>query len=384
MKKNVITLVITLAAAGSIAGVVGYNGMQMAMAKEASTQHVQQNNVVLPSVSVQTTTASAYEAEVIGYGETRPRFELQFASEVSGRVEWLADEFETGKVIEQGTVLARLDDTAYQQALSQAKADVADTRLELLEEERQGEQAKSEWQRSGLSGEPASPLVLREPQLASAKAKLVNAQQALEKAQKDLSDTEIKAPFDALVVTRDVQPGTYLASGGMIATFYSVDRIEVEIPLSEAQWANLPQSQDFTQWSVELTDSNGLQSWTGEVERAYQHLDSGTRQRSLIVTVDNPLEKEHPLFSGTFVQARLNGATMEQLWELPASAISQQGELWLVDDDGLLHKASADKAFERQDKVYVTPVVTDSEAQVVLRPLSTFNVGMKVSASENS
>ncbi|MCZ8485537.1 hypothetical protein O9993_06550 [Vibrio lentus] len=40
---------------------------------------------------------------------------------------------------------------------SKAKANVAPAQLDLLEEQRQGRQAKSEWQRSGLSDEPDSP-----------------------------------------------------------------------------------------------------------------------------------------------------------------------------------------------------------------------------------
>ncbi|MDO6762819.1 efflux RND transporter periplasmic adaptor subunit [Agarivorans sp. 1_MG-2023] len=395
MKKNAITLAITLAAAGAIFVVVGYNGSQMAQAKgmpgkpAPAQEHVVEvgapaSVINLPAVSVQATGTGSYQAEVIAYGETKSRFELEFTSEVSGRVVWLADNFETGEVIKQGAVVAQLDDSAYQQALTQAKADVADARLALLEEQRQGEQAESEWLRSGLSGEPASPLVLRKPQLTSAKAQLVNAQQALASAEKDLDDTKIKAPFDALVVVRNIQPGSYLTAGSNVATFYSVDRIEVEVPLSESQWENLPSNQDFSQWNVELSDSSSSQTWAATVVRAYQHLDHNTRQRSLIVAVDKPLEQNTPLFAGTFVQATLSGSSLGGLWELPASAISQQGDIWLVDEQNLLQKATAKPVFERQNKVYVKPLTDKAVAQVVMRPLSNFNVGMKVTPSEDS
>ncbi|WP_394243185.1 efflux RND transporter periplasmic adaptor subunit [Vibrio astriarenae] len=390
MKKNAITFAITLAAASSIFAVSSYNGSQMAQAGQgpqpnAPIEIIHEDSPIAqaaPKVAVQTTNTDSYQAQVVGYGETKARYELDFSSEVSGRVELLTEDFETGTIVKQGTILAKLDDTTYQQAVTQAKADVASANLALLEEQRQGEQAKSEWERSGIDGEPSSPLVLREPQLASAQATLANAQQALEKAQRDLEDTVVRAPFDALIVSRDAQPGSYLAVGQVIATLYSVDRVEVELPLSEQQWNSLPTSTDFDQWQVTVTDSTGLHQWKAHVERTLQHVEENTRQRSIIVAVDLPLEQSTPLHPGTFVKATLNGAVVDEVWEIPASAVSQQGDIWTVNTEGLLQKQPAEKLFERQDKVYVTPSVEEDNVQVVMRPLSTFQEGMKVNPSE--
>lgn len=393
MKKNAITYVITLAAAGSIFTVAAYNGSHIARAKtpqeKPTTEVVEQapqsnieQTLKLQQVAVQTTSSASYQAEVIGYGETKPRYDLSFTSEVSGRVKSLAESFETGRIIKKGEVIAKLDDTSYQQAVSQAKADVASARLALLEEQRQGEQVKSEWERSGLDGEPSSPLVLRKPQLVSAQATLNNAQQALKKAEKDLEDTVIRAPFDALVVVRDIQPGSYLSTGSNIATLYSVDRVEVEIPLSDQQWANLPKTDDVGEWHITVQDTTSEHQWQARVARTSQHVTQDTRQRSLIAVVDYPLEQETPLYPGTFVQAKLTGTKIDQLWEVPASALSQQGDIWTVDAQGVLQKSSAHKLFERQDKVYVSPTLTDGSAQVVMRPLSNFQVGMKVTPKE--
>ncbi len=432
MKKNAITLAITMVAAGSIFAAMAYNGSQidksghqprgpraeqsqstsdnpttraLTIESTAKVDRSLQASSVLKNdttgttgglssveeqgnetasyqrIAVQTTQPASYRAEVVGYGETTPHYSLSLSSEVSGRVISLEDQFEVGVVVEQGTVLARLDQVAYQQAVTQAEADVASARLALLEEQRQGEQAKSEWERSGLTGEPSSPLVLREPQLASAQATLVNAQQALEKAKSDLESTEITAPFDALIIEREIQPGSYLTAGSTIATLYSIDRVEVEIPLSEQQWSTLPNTATMNEWQISLKDSNGNQSWSARAERSYQHVAQDTRQRSLIVVVDNPLTQETPLYPGTFVQATLQGAEIDNLWEVPASALSQQGEVWTVDAEGLLMKASAEKQFEFNDKVYLTPI-TEESAQVVLRPLSSFSVGTKVAPSE--
>ena len=388
LKKNAITFATTLAAAGSIFAVVAYNGSQMAQAAQAKPKtkvEVAGEQALevrsLPQVAVQVTDAASYRAEVVGFGETKPRYELAFASEVSGRVEWLSSSFEAGSTVKKGELLAKNDTTTYEQAVTQAKSDVATATQELLEEQRQGEQARSEWERSGLTGEPSSPLVLREPQLASAKAKLENAKQALVKAQQDLTNTEVRAPFDSVVVSRDVQPGSYLNAGSSIATLYSTDRIEIEIPLSEQQWANLPKStqQGDITWKATITDSTGSVEWQAQVERSYQYVAQNTRQRSVVLVVDNPLDQAQPLFPGTFVTATISGAEVDNLWQLPASALSQQGEIWTVDSQGMLTKSQATTLFERDDHIYVEPTQSEAAVKVVMRPLSNFKVGMKVS-----
>ncbi|MFS1908884.1 efflux RND transporter periplasmic adaptor subunit [Vibrio lentus] len=402
MKLNTITIAITLVAGSSIFAALAYNGSQVAPAPEKANELTVSEPQATPvgTKSIETTTLPAasqqqqvsvvlatlgdYQAEIVGYGEAKSRYELMFSTEVGGRVETISSQFETGQVISQGEVIANIDSTSYQQAVTQAKANVAQAQLDLLEEQRQGEQAKSEWQRSGLSGEPDSPLVLREPQLAQVTAALENAKLELVKAQQDLEKTTLVAPFDSLVVSRDVQPGSYAQTGAQIATLYSIDEVEVSVPLSESQWLSLPNS-DNTQlkeqpWPVTLSSSDGQYQWQGYVERVEQHLQQDTRQRSLIVKVDNPLEQEKDLYPGTFVQATISGKQLTQLWELPASALSQQGDLWFVDNNSQLSKSNADVEFEKGGLIYIDPTKLNVEIgdsmQVVKRPLSSFKAGM--------
>ncbi|MEZ8336665.1 efflux RND transporter periplasmic adaptor subunit [Vibrio cyclitrophicus] len=413
MKLNTITIAITLVAGSSIFAALAYNGSQVQPSpqntneltvSDPQTESVTTKSIGSKSIAVKTlpvsqqqqvsvvaATLGDYLAEVVGYGEAKSRYELMFSTEVSGRVEAISSQFETGQVIGKGEVIANIDSTSYQQAVTEAKANVAQAQLDLLEEQREGEQAKSEWKRSGLSGEPDSPLVLREPQLEQVTAALENAKLELAKAEQDLEKTTLVAPFDSLVVSRDVQPGSYAQTGTQIATLYSIDEVEVSVPLSESQWLSLPNS-DNSQlkqqpWPVTLSSSDGQFQWQGYVERVEQHLQQDTRQRSLIVKVDNPLEQQKDLYPGTFVKATISGKRLTQLWQLPASAISQQGDLWFVDANGQLSKSNANVEFEKGGLIYVDPTklnnpnVSNSDSvQVVKRPLSSFKVGMIVLA----
>lgn len=397
MKQKPLPILVTLLSVACLASAVAYNGSQMAVEDEKSSQNVQAPIHVpskvkaellaasAPSVVVLEVKAGTYKALVKGYGEASAHYAITYSSEVSGRVESLMPNFATGQLVKQGEVLAKLENTSYLQAVAAENSNLAQAELDLLEEQRTGEQARLEWKRSGMAGEPNSPLVLREPQLAAQQAVVENAKISLKKAQQDLEKTIIRAPFNALIVERYIQPGSYAQVGTSVAELYSTDLVEIDIPLSMKQWQTLPKltnsdlsNQDQLQRSVTLYSADGENSWQGYVTRVEQHVDATSRQRSLIIAVEKPFEQEVGLFPGTFVQAYIEGAVLDNTWELPASAISQQGDLWYLTENNQLNKVPANKVFEKSGSVYVLPIENLPTAKIIKRPLSNYVVGMLV------
>ncbi|MDX2464006.1 MAG: efflux RND transporter periplasmic adaptor subunit [Porticoccus sp.] len=379
MTKPSKVLLFTLVAAISIPTAVIYTGATI-----AAKENHQINKLVAKSpaieVSVVPVVKSSYQASVTGYGEAQPQYQLSLSAEISGRVTRLSDQFVTGKQVQKGELLATINPNTYQQALATAKNAVADAELALMEEQRQGEQARLEWQQSGMSGEPDSPLVLRKPQLQAAQTKLEQAQKQLISAQYDLDNTEIRTPFDALIVSRDIQPGSYIQADTQIAMLYSISRLEVIIPLSAGQWQNLPDPTSLAQkhWPVQLTDSSSNDQWEGYVDRVTQHINSETRQRNLIVVVDLPLSLEKPFYPGTFSRVKIQGKQIDDLWRVPASAISQDNMLWLVNDQQQLVQIPAQIIFSEKNDSFVLPPKDMDKANVVVRPLNTYLAGIQV------
>lgn len=382
MKLNILTLTITLAAAGSIFAAVQYNDLQV-IAKEAESREQLQAfraEIVRPNVAVTRVTEGNYQAQVTGYGEVKAHHEINLTAQVSGRIDSLDAHFASGGEFKSGETLVKINDIAYRQAVAEAQASVASANLALLEEQRQGKQALLEWQRSGMEGQPDSLLVLRKPQLDAAKATLANAQQQLTKAQYDLDNTVVTAPFSALVVSKAVQPGSYVQSGSDIATLYSTDLVEVTISLSEQQWASLPNSKELinSRWPVRLTGISVDRQWQGYVARVEQHVNAKDRQRALVIAVDKPLTQSTPLYPGSFVTATLQGQKLANLWQLPASAISQNGDVWYVDKQQTLAKFPAQKVFSQGKFTYITPKPDVNAADIVVHPLTSYSQGMQV------
>ncbi len=125
MKLNRLNVIVTVLSLGSIFAALGYTVSQLPPApnQQASATEQPINPVantaaisLLPQVGVVAVNGQQYQAEVIGFGEARPRYELTLSAEVSGKIDSVHRQFESGLVIKKGTVLGQINDISYQQA----------------------------------------------------------------------------------------------------------------------------------------------------------------------------------------------------------------------------------------------------------------------------
>ncbi|MCW7753012.1 efflux RND transporter periplasmic adaptor subunit [Desulfobotulus sp. H1] len=347
---------------------------------------IESHPVQYPDVSVVRAKAGTHGAVVRAYGAVSPRFSLDLTAEISGLVESLGEDCEPGKRVAKGTLLVSVEDSEYRSAVALAQKELADSRIALLEEEGRSRQAEAEWSSSDLQGAPDSELVLRAPQLAAALAAVASAEAALAKAGRELERTEIRAPFDAIVVERSIAPGSYLQSGSQIAVLYSTDRADIRIHLASEEWAMLPESRVVNSglWPVQVWHAQSGEAWDGRILRLEQHANSHTRQRALIVAVDAPLDREPPLLAGSFVNMVIPGVELGNLWCLPPSSLSQNGEIWYVTEDQLLRSFDSNIIFSDDKGIYIAAPesLAGEEQQILVRPLSSYVQGMKVNPVE--
>lgn len=376
-------IIITVLAAGSIALAIAISAASMGDFKK---QDLPEKNIEYVKVNIEDISLGSYQAEVTAYGSASPRHSLDLTTEISGRVTQLSKQLESGNAINKGDVLVTIDDRFYQQAVANARTQLSDAHVALLQEELNVKQAEQEWQRSGLKGQPDSELVLRQPQLIAAQSKLKYAEKFLLQAKADLQKTHIKAPFSALVISRQVQPASYLQSGSQIAQLYNTDVVDISLALSESQWQQLPPLNTMIEenWPVQLSQTGKVQGtatsvkWVGFVTRGEQHINDSSRQRSIIISIKNPLDQNPPLYPGTFLQAKIAGESIDNLWQLPASAITQNNQFWYLTQQNTLQAIQANIHFSDTDKVYLIPPATFNKTRILTHPLSSYLSGMKV------
>lgn len=161
-------------------------------------------------------------------GTVISRTDSNIASEVSGRLAWVA---EVGQVVEQGEVLAKIDDQLLQLELQQHVANIAkwEARVKLLERKqtRFGKMAELNNTSKDQFDEIQSDLEI-------AKQEVMQAKIDKKQTQYHISQTEVKSPFTSLVVERLQTPGEYTSIGNDLLRIVDTANVEASIkaPLS--------------------------------------------------------------------------------------------------------------------------------------------------------
>jgi RND family efflux transporter MFP subunit len=340
--------------------------------------------ILPPTVRVMQVAAETVALQVTSQGTVMPETEADLVSEVSGSIVWVSPSFDEGGYFAKGAALLRLDPRDYELNVASAKAQVAQAQVALAREEAEAAVARQEWQDLG-DGE-APPLVARKPQLDEAKARLAAAEATLAKADLDLSRTTIQAPFSGRLRRKNVDLGEFVNRGTPLATIYSVNNAEVQLPVadSELEFLDLRIGSQLGDKgpAVTLTADFGgkLRTWKGKIVRTGGEIDPTTRMVPLIAQVSNPYSASDgtvPMSVGLFVEATIDGTTAEGVFRVPRSAVHNGDELHIIDGDDKLRIRKIDILRATEDDVYVAAGL-DEQERVCLTRLDTVIDGMSV------
>lgn len=297
-----------------------------------------------PPVRVVAVQPTSVELRVRSQGSVVPVTEADLVSEVAGKIVWTAESFEVGGFFDAGDVLLRLDRRDYELAVASARASVAQAQVALTREEAEAEVAREEWEELGEPGEPG-PLVLREPQLEEARARVEAAEANQARAELDLSRTTIRAPFAGRLRAKRVDRGEFVNRGVPLATIYSVDAAEVTLPVpdSELAFLELPLGSELggagPRVVLQAEFAGGRHAWAARVVRVGGEIDPATRMVNLIARVQDPYRAASgrpPLSVGLFVDAEILGRSVDSVFEVPRGALVGADRLWLVEDGRLM------------------------------------------------
>jgi len=134
--------------------------------------------------------------------------------EVSGRL--ITENLITGQVVRKGEVLAKIDPTPFEQVVNEAKARFEQAKRDLTRTEKTFER--------GLASQAQMDDAITAHELARI---------ALEKAQQDLSYTQLVAPFDAQIAERLVENNSFVRAGDIIARLQDVSRYYFNVNVPE-------------------------------------------------------------------------------------------------------------------------------------------------------
>ncbi|MCZ6831365.1 MAG: efflux RND transporter periplasmic adaptor subunit [Gammaproteobacteria bacterium] len=377
MNKRVIYPLLALAAAAVVAAL-------LIVSKPAPVGE----DYIPPPTTVRTVRVQkrAEYLTVRSQGTVEPRTQSQLIPEVSGRVVWMAPALVAGGAFEEGDTLLRIDPADYQNSVERSGALLTRAKVER-------EHARDELDRlktlhsQNLASQ--SQLDEAERRYLVADANFTESNINLQQAQRDLSRTEITAPYRGRVRNEQVDLGQFVSRGSSMATIYANDYAEIRLPIAPNQITYLDisitgQLQADPPAPVSVSSDFGRIKfiWNGELVRLEAEIDSRSRMIYGVARIRNEdFADSPPLSVGLFVQAEIQGRLVQDVIRLPRSAMRDANQVLVVNADNRLSFRQVSVLRVEHDEVLISKGLEDGE-RVCISPLQTVVEGMRVQAVE--
>ena len=318
--------------------------------------------------------ASRHEVDLLAKGTVVPAMEIILQAEVGGRVTWQSHELVPGGRFKEGEAILKIDNRDYRLAVESVRAQVRSARLEYTLEKRRAEVAKREWNSFGKidATDEQRSLAQREPQLESALLAVKAAESALKKAELDLQRATLRAPFNAMVVSENVDLGQLVSPQTTVARLVGTDEyhVQVSVPISSLRTIHA-RTEETPGSPVTIIQrvGQGTIERDGEVIRQLPDLDPGGAMARILVRIKNPLGEKGglPLLLGSFVDVAVRAQPIDDAIRVPRVALRNGRSVYVMNEEDLLEIRDVEIAWSEPDAVLVTSGLEPDERVVISR-----------------
>ncbi|HIF29779.1 MAG: efflux RND transporter periplasmic adaptor subunit [bacterium] len=338
-----------------------------------------------PDVNVQILIPIDYEVKIKSTGTTTPITQTILTSEVGGEVIYRSKKFSEGSSVIIGEILAKIDDTDLQLQYKNALLQLASAEVQFAVQQAEAEIAQEAWKQVGEGA--AQDLMAKKPQLKQAKAALEVAKAQVQSAEKKLNKTEITAPYTGRIKNINIDLGSTILPGQPVGSMYTSNEIEVTLSIkdSDLRFLDIPmdgRKLNPDQKSLVVIKSlykGEMQEWSGNLERVDGVIDPMTRMIKLIANFKNNfIEDTKPILPiGLFVEAEVSGKRLIDVFMIPNTALTPNGELLVVNQDNTLEIRKVKIITKMKDHIIVKKEMKAGE-RVVVSKLSIATNGMLV------
>ncbi|MFD2167732.1 efflux RND transporter periplasmic adaptor subunit [Thalassotalea euphylliae] len=301
-----------------------------------------------PIVAVEPVNVDAMHLTVGSYGIVKPKYETELIAQVNGQIVELNDAFVRGGFVSQGQLLARIDPNDYEAALIDAEANLASALASLETERAQGKVAEREWKR--IHDASPTELSLRKPQLAQELARVKAAEASVLRAKRNLERTEIRAPYDAMIESREIGLGSYVGVGRNVGKLLATDIAEVRLPVADNQLEFLENHGEQSNVVLNGVFAGKEMRWNAKIVRSEGVVDNKSRMSYLVAQIEDPYalsdKNKEPLRFGSYVNAEIFGVTLAQATTVPRYLV-ENSRVAILDEESKLRYVDVD--IVRQD-----------------------------------
>jgi RND family efflux transporter MFP subunit len=318
-------------------------------------------------------------------GYVTARRQATVSSKVTGRVlEVLVEE---GMEVAEGQLLARLDAAtqgaterltaaqvvAASSALEETRVRIAEAKLELGRQE--GLAAEGFTSQAELDRARAQVQAL-EARLEAQGDELTVTQRSLALRRQDVTDTEIRAPFAGVVVSKNAQPGEMISpmsSGGFtrtgICTLVDMASLEVEVDVNEA-YINRVRADQPVEAVLDAYPDWRIPAHVITIVPTADRQKATVRVRIAIDEKDPRILPDMGV-KVSFVEPQREGAPVSRAVAVPRAALRREGEqdvVLVVTGEGVLERRAVQVALAEGDRVQLTAGLAAGERVVVEGP----------------
>ncbi|MBW2328475.1 MAG: efflux RND transporter periplasmic adaptor subunit [Deltaproteobacteria bacterium] len=341
-------------------------------------------------VQVQQLKATDLVLEIEAMGTVIAAQELDLKPRVSGRVVVVNPKLVPGSLLNKDELILKIDKKDYELALESSRNNLRKASMDLRLEQGNQTVAKREFDlireyaSTGLNDAPLD-LALRKPQLAKATAAEAVARTQMQQAKLNLERTILRAPFNGVVLKKNVAVGAQISPQTTVAKLAGTDEFWIRITLPR---------HDLTDILLPSTDSEPIQvtvlpmskqstkniRWQGTILQLLPDVDPQGLMARLLISVQKPLlhETENPLLLGSMVKVLLPGKTINACFAIPRTTVRPDNTVLMADPDNKLEIRSVTVARMNRDLAYITAGLTDGE-RLIISPVPAPIGGMKLS-----
>ena len=317
-----------------------------------------------------TTEERSIDIEVFGTVDSLKK--INVIPQVSGKIVYVSPKFREGGFFKKGELMVSIEETDYKLALERAKANLFNAELNYKKALKQAKIAKNQWEEiynNILKGEKVVPdeLTLYIPQLKSAKANYDAAKAEVQLARLNLERTKIKAPFDSIVTSKNADISQVVSPQTVIASIYSVNDIEVIVPLTKKQ-VQLISTGNLAEI---IPSSNGNRILKAKVDRLAGNYDLKTKMRNAYLTLLSQGQNRLKLYDFVICRIKSNKILCTKI---PVNAF-RDGKVWLY-RDGKLKIEKAKLIYRGKEYAYLSGLPESFE--LITTNLYAVSDGMKV------
>ncbi|MDA9954891.1 efflux RND transporter periplasmic adaptor subunit [Gammaproteobacteria bacterium] len=281
--------------------------------------------------------AQQLELTVEASGTVEAISSIEIKSKASGQVLFLGAE--VGDYVEEGVVLARIDQRTPTNTLAQANADLEVAKVRLSNAQNQFDRSKRLHDEGNISDKSFEDA---QEAFSSARAQLVRAEVFLENARIALDDTSVRSPIAGTVISRLAEVGQVITSptsavggGTLLMEMADLNKVRVRALIDEIDIGKISIGQEVTLKVSAYRDKR----FTGVVSKIepMSKIDQNVTTFPVLIDIEN---KDNLLLIGMNTDVEIEILNEEVALALPAGSLRTRKDV--VSVAGLLGIKQAD------------------------------------------